>query len=323
MGYSPDVYQKAINILERRREKATIENETRKNEISKKLPEINEIQSKLQSIGCSISELFFRGENIEQRVDELRRESLKLQKRKKEILVQNGYPEDALTIKYQCPACSDTGYIKNRMCNCQREILKEIERNSLRKIAPLDESKFENFDVRYYPDTIMENGLSPRIKAERILESCQIYAQSFNAHSPNLLFMGGTGLGKTHLSLAIANAAIGKGYSVVYGTSQNIISDLQSENFGKTENIYYNEYDVLNTDLLILDDLGTEYKTGYSVACLYNIINTRILTKRPTIISTNFDFDQLQNIYDQRITSRISGEYSILTLEGNDIRYIK
>ncbi len=323
MAYRPIVYQKAINMLERRREQATLEANSRMLEITQKLPEISEIQNKLSAIGFSISKLFFKGTNIEEEVQNLRRESLALQKRKKEILVKNGYDEDALTTKYHCSACNDTGYIKDRMCTCHRELLKEIERNSLRRIAPLDTSTFETFDTRYYPDEVMENGISPRQKAEKILNQCRLYAQSFNAHSPNLMFMGGTGLGKTHLSLSIANVAINKGFSVIYGTSQNILSDLQNENFGRTENIYYNEYDVLHTDLLILDDLGTEYRNQYSVACLYNIINTRLLQKKPTIISTNVDYDDLSSAYDQRITSRIAGEYSTLTLEGNDIRYIK
>ena len=115
-----------------------------------------------------------------------------------------------------------------------------------------------------------------------------------HAQSPNLLFMGGTGLGKTHLSLAIANVALNKGYSVIYGTAQNIFSDLQDENFGRTDNINYNEHDVLNTDLLILDDLGTEYKNAFSEACLYNIVNTRVLKKKATVISTNFSFEDLE-----------------------------
>lgn len=323
MAYRPIVYQKAINMLERRREKATLEANTRTLEITQKLPEISEIQNKLSAIGFSISKLFFKGTNIEEEVEKLRTESLSLQKRKKEILVQNGYDEDALTTKYFCPVCNDTGYVNDRMCSCHRELLKEIERNSLRKIAPLDTSTFETFDTRYYPDDVMDNGISPRDKAEKILNQCRLYAQSFNSHSPNLMFMGGTGLGKTHLSLSIANVAINKGYSVIYGTSQNILSDLQNENFGRTDNIYYNEYDVLHTDLLILDDLGTEYRSQYSVACLYNIINTRILQKKPTIISTNATFDDLSQNYDQRITSRIAGEYSTLILQGNDIRYIK
>lgn len=323
MAYNSSAYQKAINILERRREKAAFEANSRKAEILNKLPEIDEIQSKLSAIGISISRCFFDKEHNEAEIKKLEAASLALQKKREEILEANGYSSDALSEQYLCPFCKDTGYFNNRMCTCHKEILKENERNNLRNIAPLDDCTFETFDVRYYPENAMDNGISPREKAERILESCRTYAQTFHEHSPNLIFMGKTGLGKTHLSLAIANVAINKGYSVVYGTSQNILSDLQNENFGRTDNNLYNEYDVLNTDLLIMDDLGTEFKNAYSLACLYNIVNTRILKKRPTIISTNYDFNQLDDVYDMRITSRIAGEYSTLVLEGNDIRYIK
>ena len=323
MAYNSKAYQKAVNILERRREKATLDANIRKAEILSKLPEIDEIQSKLSAIGISISKCFFNKDNNEAEIKKLESASLSLQKKREEILLKNGYGVDALSEQYICPICKDTGYFNNRMCSCHKEILKENERNSLKSIAPLDDCTFETFDVRYYPEASMENGISPREKAEKILENCRIYAQKFNEHSPNLIFMGKTGLGKTHLSLAIANVAINKGFSVIYGSSQNILSDLQNENFGKTDNNLYNEYDVLNTDLLILDDLGTEFKNSYSIACHYNIVNTRILKKKPTIISTNYDYNQLNDVYDMRITSRIAGEYSTLVLEGNDIRYIK
>ena len=169
----------------------------------------------------------------------------------------------------------------------------------------------------------MENSISPREKAERIKESCRKYAAAFTTASKNIMFMGGTGLGKTHLSLAIANTVINRGFSVVYGTAQNILSDLQNENFGRDDNLRYYERAVLNCDLLILDDLGTEFKSAYTVACLYNIINSRLSAKLPTIISTNYTLDELEEKYDQRITSRITGEYRQLILVGNDIRYIK
>lgn len=323
MAYKSSDYQKAIHILERRREKAVLDAGMRRQEIMQKIPEISDIQTKLSAIGISISKCFFDKENNKSELKKLEAASLALQKKRAEILKANGYDEDALSEKYFCSVCKDTGYYNNRLCSCHKEILKENQRNALRRIAPLDECTFDSFDVRYYSAAAMENGVSPRQKAERIFENCRKYAQTFHEHSPNLMFMGKTGLGKTHLSLAIANVAISKGFSVVYGTSQNILSDLQSENFGKAKNIYYSENDVLNTDLLIIDDLGTEYKNAYSIACLYNIINTRILKKRSTIISTNFDFNQFNEIYDARITSRIAGEYSTLILEGEDIRYIK
>ncbi|MCH5318016.1 MAG: ATP-binding protein [Eubacterium sp.] len=323
MAYKSEVYQKAINVLERRRERATLEANARTLEISREIPEIEEIQRKLSAIGFSISKLFFREGDKEEEVNKLRKASLALQKEKRELLAKNGYDEDALTIKYFCPVCNDTGYYNEHMCSCHRELLKEIQRDQIRKLAPLDECTFESFDTRYYPEKAMENGISPKEKAERILESCRNYAQKFNSHSPNLMFMGGTGVGKTHLSLAIANVAINKGYSVVYGTSQNILSDLQNENFGRTENLTYEEFDVLHTDLLIIDDLGTEFSSRFSEACIYNIINTRILQRRPTVISTNYEHEDFEREYNQRILSRIAGEYSTLILEGNDIRYIK
>ncbi len=323
MPYRSYVYQKALNILERRRSIAESDLQRRTDEAMKKIPELAQIQQELARIGLSVSTLLFRGENVKGEIDKLKEKSLALQKRKKELLVKAGFDEDALTIKYICPVCSDTGYTQNRMCSCHRELLKEIERESIRKDAPIDDCTFDTFKTEYYPDTASQGSISPREKAEKILESCRMYAQKFTPQSPNLLFMGGTGLGKTHLSLAIANVAINKGYSVIYGTSQNIFSDLQDENFGRTDNINYNEHDILNTDLLILDDLGTEYKNQFSEACLYNIVNTRILKKKATIISTNFSFEDLERDYNQRVTSRLAGEYSVLVLEGNDIRYIK
>lgn len=322
MPYRSYVYQKALHILERRRSDAQAEQQRKTEEAVEKVPELAQLQNELAKIGLSVSTLLFRSENAEQEIDKLRRKSLELQKRKKELLVKAGFDEDALTLKYVCPVCSDTGFTHNHMCACHVQLLKEIERDSIRKNAPIDDCTFDNFSVEYYPQTA-ENGISPREKAAKILESCRIYAQKFTPESPNLLFMGGTGLGKTHLSLAIANVVINRGFSVIYGTSQNIFSDLQDEKFARADNINYNEHDILNTDLLILDDLGTEFKNQFAQACIYNIINTRLLKKKATIISTNFSFDDLERDYNQRVTSRLAGEYSVLVLEGKDIRYIK
>lgn len=322
MAYSKKVYQKAINILQHRRDNALMEQQERTNAAIEKIPQLADIQMKLSRIGYNISTLLFRDENPREKVAQLKEESLKLQNEKRRLLKENGFDEDALAIKYTCSVCNDSGFVNERMCNCHRELLKEIERDNLRRFAPVDDCTFNSFNTEYYPAQAMENGVSPREKAQKILESCRTYAQGFNSHAASILFMGGTGLGKTHLSLAIANVVINKGYSVVYGTAQNILSDLQNESFGRYENLDYTEREVLAADLLIIDDLGTEFKNQFSVACLYNIINTRILKKKPTIISTNFSYYDLERDYNQRITSRIAGVYITLVLEGNDIRYI-
>lgn len=323
MAYSQEVYSRAAQALERRRERANLEAQARIDEIGEKLPEINEIQRKLAQIGLNISKVFLYSADKQADMEKLMQESLELQEQKKNILKKNGYSEDALDIQYTCPACKDTGFIGSRRCKCHNELLKDIERAELAKIAPIDDCTFDTFDIQYYPQQVMENGISPRDKAEKIKNSCRKYAANFTTASPNVMFMGGTGLGKTHLSLAIANVVINRGYSVVYGTAQNILSDLQKENFGRDDDIRYYEKAVLGCDLLILDDLGTEFKSAYTVACLYNIINSRLSAKLPTIISTNFTAEELEEKYDQRITSRITGEYNKLILVGNDIRYIK
>lgn len=323
MAYSQEVYSRAAQALERRRERANLEAQARIDEIGEKLPEINEIQRKLAQIGLNISKVFLYSADKQADMEKLMQESLELQEQKKNILKKNGYSEDALDIQYTCPACKDTGFIGSRRCKCHNELLKDIERAELAKIAPIDDCTFDTFDIQYYPQQVMENGISPRDKAEKIKNSCRKYAANFTTASPNVMFMGGTGLGKTHLSLAIANVVINRGYSVVYGTAQNILSDLQKENFSRDDDIRYYEKAVLGCDLLILDDLGTEFKSAYTVACLYNIINSRLSAKLPTIISTNFTAEELEEKYDQRITSRITGEYNKLILVGNDIRYMK
>lgn len=323
MAYSQEVYSRAAQALERRRERANLEAQARIDEIGEKLPEINEIQRKLAQIGLNISKVFLYSADKQTDMEKLMQESLELQEQKKNILKKNGYSEDALDIQYTCPACKDTGFIGSRRCKCHNKLLKDIERAELAKIVPIDDCTFDTFDIQYYPQQVMENGISPRDKAEKIKNSCRKYAANFTTASPNVMFMGGTGLGKTHLSLAIANVVINRGYSVVYGTAQNILSDLQKENFGRDDDIRYYEKAVLGCDLLILDDLGTEFKSAYTVACLYNIINSRLSAKLPTIISTNFTAEELEEKYDQRITSRITGEYNKLILVGNDIRYMK
>lgn len=321
MSYTTETYDKAQTILDRRKERATLEAQSRIDEISNKIQELKTIQTKLAQVGLNISKAFLTSKNPQAEIDKLRIESLALQDRKKKILKENGYSEDALSIKYTCPTCEDTGFIGGRRCKCYINLLKEIERAKIEKIAPIDECTFESFDTNYYPEEM--DGVCPKKKAEIIKENCKRYATSFTKRSKSLLFMGNTGLGKTHLSLAIANVVINRGYSVIYGTAQNILRDLQNENFGRTDNLRYFENEILSTDLLILDDLGTEFKNQFTVSCLYNIINSRLCAKLPTIISTNYTFEELEEKYDQRITSRITGQYSTLILVGNDIRYIK
>lgn len=320
MPYSTDIYRKAERILKSRQDDAEMQAQIRQSEIRQDIPEIDEIQQKLARIGLEISRVFLYSGDRDERIASLKAQSKALTERRAEILKKNGYSPDAMQADYSCKACSDHGFINGRICTCHRQLLKDIMRKEVSSLAPLEKCTFDNFDLKYYSDQPMENSIVPRAKAERVLDAAHRYAQGFNLSSKNLLLIGGTGLGKTHLSLAIANVVINKGYSVCYGTSQNICDDLQSEQFGRMDSLTYTKQQVLESDLLVLDDLGTEIDNQYSIATLYNIINSRILAEKPTIISTNFKFSALEQRYDHRITSRLTGEYVSMYLFGNDIR---
>lgn len=319
MAYTRELYLKAQRILEKRRDRAVMEAEIRSDKIKKELPEIEEIQHNLSAIGLEISQLFFFKGDMEQKVAELREKSRALVAERSRILTAHGYRETALKPEYICEACEDKGFIGGRMCACHVQLLKDLMREEVSRFAPLERCRFDNFSLDYYSEETLENSVVPRLRAEKILEASRKYAQNFSRQSNNLLFLGATGLGKTHLSLAIANVVINKGYSVCYGTSQNICEDLRAEMFGR-DTTDYSKSTVLDCDLLILDDLGTEIENQYNTATIYNIINSRILSGRPTIISTNYDFDELLEKYDQRITSRLTGEYKTSIIFGNDIR---
>lgn len=320
MAYSNEIYNRAKKILEKRHDKAVMEADIRASEIRMEIPEIDEIQSQLSGIGLEISQLFFYKQNTDEKVAELRDRSKALVAQRSKILKANGYKENAMKPEFICEACEDKGFINGRMCSCHKQLLKDIMREEILRLAPLDKCTFDNFSLEYYSDQAGENAIVPRQRAEKILSTARKYAQNFTLNSKNLMFVGGTGLGKTHLSLAILNTVINRGYYVCYGTSQNICDDLQSEQFGRGDTAYYSKNQVLGCDLLVLDDLGTELDNQYSIATLYNIINSRILSGKPTIISTNYNIGALESKYDKRITSRITGEYIPMYIFGNDIR---
>ena len=266
------------------------------------------------------------GENAQQFIEELAKKNLASQQRRKDILKEHGYPEDYLDAEYTCKKCRDTGFIGGVMCDCYKALLRDTALAELNELSPSARSTFESFNINYYPDTVdPTTGINPRSRMKEILDFCRDYAADFATDSPSLLLYGATGLGKTHLSLAIASEAVKKGYGVIYGSAQNLMSRLEKEHFSSGRNSEYegSEQALLECDLLIIDDLGAEFSTQFTVAELYNIINTRIMSRLPVIISTNLTPDGLEQKYTQRITSRIIGNYISLYFCGKDIRQIK
>lgn len=320
MSYTTAEYEAARRELERRRNDAEKLQQKKHDEIAEKIPEILNIENEMAQTALSVIKALGMGKNSVSYVKELENASLAAQRRRAELLRENGYPEDYLKVKYHCPICEDKGFVNGRMCACHKLILKNNAYQKLCSKIPVDKYTFDNFSTDFYPDS--GSGITPRRRMENVLDFCRSYAADFGSSSPSLLLHGDTGLGKTHLSLAIGGAVIKKGCSIIYASAQNILSKLENEKFGRAE-YADTEKNLLECDLLILDDLGTEFSTQFTVSAVYNIVNSRLLSGRPTIISTNLSLEQIPQVYTQRIASRILSEYQILRFDGTDVRQLK
>lgn len=326
MPYNSEIYQKAIKILEKKRLKNLKNTDQRKNLFFLKNKRALEIEKALARTSILTAKAILNGKNCKEQLEFLKNKNISLQNELHDILKKNNLPSNYLEINYDCKKCSDTGYIDGKMCDCLKQLLKVESYNKLNSISPLSLSSFDTFSLDYYSNKNYENTLSPRNKMEKILNFCVNYSKNFSLNSHNIFMTGKTGLGKTHLSLAIANELINKNFGVIYASLPNIISKLEREKFKRDGSFENTESHLLNCDLLILDDLGTEFQTSFSNSIIYNIINSRILYKKPTIISTNYSsakgFKELEKIYSERLVSRILGNFKILQFAGEDIRSI-
>lgn len=324
MGYSKDVYDEAISELEIRRSGAEFDSKTRRDEFFEKFPRALEIERTLAKTSTMAARAVFAGRiSVREMLEKLKAQNLSLQVERKAILEKNGYPENYLDINYFCKKCNDRGFIDGKMCECMRALLREKAYDKLNKASPLSLSDFNTFSLEYYSKTIVEDGnkkYSPYSRMEKIFNFCQNYAINFTPTSESLLFQGSSGLGKTHLSLAIAKEVIERGYGVIYTSAPDILSKLESERFGGERNTDATDNILKECDLLIVDDLGTEFLTTFTLSKIYNIINTRMLLKKPTIVSTNLTLKELQKNYSPRMVSRIIGEMTRLPFVGEDIR---
>lgn len=279
-------------------------------------PRLSEIDRELSVIGASLAITALSGDK--KKLSELKRCSKLLSAEKNDIIKRAQVPD----IKYECSCCLDTGYIGGKICECIKREAGAVMIAELSREMPLGNCRFDNFDLKYYSDKTDSNGKNPRRRMTAILKLCREYALSFDVkNSKNLLFSGSAGLGKTHLTMAIVAGVIEKGFLPVYGTADNLFTAIENEKFsGEGKGTYES---VLNCDLLVIDDLGTELTTAFTKSVLYNLVNTRILSGKPTIINTNLEIEEIQKRYEPRIASRFMGEYEWQKFIGNDIRLQK
>lgn len=323
MSYTKENLQYAEQVLSSRKQQAQAIQAARHAEVSAKIPEIPKYEAQLARSGLAVVKALGMGADAVKYIEDLSKINADIQNYIKKALTDNGYPSDYLETPYTCKKCEDSGFVGGYACSCRKELLSQLCLKDLESVSPSRECRFDNFSLDYYPDTPYGNyGISPRQKMAEIYEYCKCWAEDFDMDSGSLYMRGATGLGKTHLSLAIANEVAKSGHNVVYGSAQNLLSDIERDKFSN-----YNKGDaekrIIDCDLLIIDDLGSEFSTSFTVSVLYNIINTRINTSRPVIISTNLEDTELESKYTQRITSRIIGNYTSLFFMGNDIRQIK
>ncbi|MBR3594517.1 MAG: ATP-binding protein [Clostridia bacterium] len=316
MGFNSAVYQEAFEIKRRRQHNARLRYEKALAELYGANPRLEEIERELRGIGARAAIAAIAGN--EEVVASLR-ESAEALKAEKDAI----YGDDAFEIaEYDCEACSDTGYLPNgQICDCVKAIAKEIARKKLCEEMPIGDSRFDNFDLDFYSDTAVGN-TTPKKRMTQILRVCKEFAENFDSHSENLLFLGGTGLGKTHLSLAIAGEVLAGNRNVIYGSIQNLVNKLSAETFSYSGSTDVSD-SILGCELLIIDDLGSEMSTSFSQSCIYNIINTRMMRGLSTIISTNLTLEEIEKQYTARVASRIIGNYTLLQFLGADVRQQK
>ena len=308
------MYNRVRDLIEERRRKAINEADLRNEQVRDESEEIKTIDDELTATGLKLFKAACTGEDIAP----LRERNQELMKRRKAALVKLGYPEDYTLPRYTCPDCSDSGFIGGeRMCRCFRELLAK-ERIAASGMGKLIETQsFDNFDIEWYRDNA-----ETYEKMKSNLVYAKKFVKNFAKKHDNILIMGKTGTGKTHISTAIAKDIIALGYDVLYDSAQNIITDFETDKFksgyGPVES---KSEKYLECDLLIIDDLGTEFTNQFTVSCLYNLLNTRQNRGLSTILSTNLDYDELQKKYEDRIFSRIVGAgCRILIFEGRDRR---
>ncbi len=325
MGYSSTAYERAEAEINNRRVRSEAENQLRIEKIEAEIPEIKELNSQLSATSIDLAKMILNHDgNLKENLERLRVNNLYCQKSIGRLLTEHGYPTDYLEVKYVCPICNDRGITGGSRCTCFSELLNRFAIEELNINSAMKLCSFETFSLEYYRGKSDSSGYDCYSKMSDILDYCKRYARTFSKASPNVFMIGKTGLGKTHLSLSIAKVVSERGFLVAYGSILNYLRAIEAEHFGRAEDPRADTLMVLlNADLLILDDLGSEYDTSFYASTIYNIINTRINQGSPTIISSNLSSAELQKKYNDRIISRILGTYDLLKFIGDDIRQIK
>ena len=330
MAYDANILHRATLRLEAERRSRQERVERMRRQAYERQPKLLQLDKRLQATMAQLVAATLRqGGDPVRAVQEVREKNLDLQQERAVLLGSLGLPPDALDDKPACPLCGDTGWRGAQMCQCLKKLCAQEQIKELSKLLDLGEQSFDSFRMDYYSETPYPGKCtSPRKNMELTYDVCLNYAQKFESCLfRNLLMSGPPGLGKTFLSACIARAVSEHGYSVVYDTAGNIFAQFEAKKFlrdsadGQDARDETRRY--LNCDLLIVDDLGSELTTQFTQSALYELINTRLVAERHTVISTNLSLEEIARRYNPQIASRIEGEYHVLHFFGDDIRMLK
>ncbi len=328
VGYPKQVYDSVWQILGERRRQSRDGLATRREEIARTLPGVAALEREMAAQAASVTKIIVSDPAAAgARIEELAQANLATQREREALLAGAGYPADYLTERHVCDLCRDSGYVGQTMCRCMAGLLRAEAAARLSRYAPTGSATFGSFSLEYYPDTADGGGIPPRAWMADILDDCRRWAEPFAPHGESLLLVGPTGLGKTHLSVAMAAQVTQQGYGVLYTPVQRMMDILEAERFSRGADAKEQYRDAtaayLDCDLLILDDLGAEFMTQFVSATLFHILNTRLLEERPTVISTNLGLEDMGARYSQRMSSRLFCGYRVMLFKGDDIRFRK
>lgn len=312
------LYLAARREVETRRQRAYADAELRRLAIWDKIPQLAQLDEQQATAGARAARFAANGRGDEaaaclQQLDDIAQ-------RQQLLLAQHGYTSSDIEPHFMCPLCQDTGQKDGAMCTCLLNEVKRMRRNAINMEGPLFLSRFESFSLDRYPLALPDCPQPPRQSMEIVLNVCKNYALHFGPHSENLLLYGNAGLGKTHLALAVASQVLDKGYDVIYVSAQSAFSQISAARYDAGNELFNG---MMDADLLVLDDLGTEHLDSYVLSRMYELINGR-LHRRPTIYTTNILSQEMFNHrYTEKIASRLLGECTRLKFVGQDLRLHK
>lgn len=311
---------KVTHILAQRREQNLIDQKKRINEVYKKIPSMESLDKNIRELGYIIIQDGLKGDDTEKKENDLKQ--LRIEKAR--ILEANGFEKDYMEIRYHHPICKDTGFVGTKMCSCRKQLIidQNYSQSNIRSL--ISRENFRNFDDSLFSDNPYKDyPITPYQNIQHIKKSVYGFINDFDKQNNNLYIFGDVGRGKTYLLNSIAKEILDRNYSVLYMTSSRLFKFLNDYNWAFEEQRYKHQekYDfILDCDLLIIDDLGSEYPSKNDSANLFDVVNTRMISQKPILFSTNFDEDMLTETYGPRIFSRIVGNSQVYEIFGKDLR---